>query len=130
MAEWEQLTLPGVDLDRRAVVPIEPQPWQTQKGWWGGGSFWVGDWNWEHTPGVTTCTNRPETSQGWLKNSPFQPGAEYADGAVIESVRAALISTGWVWVVTLRDYNDDDLVPFWEALRPPVVGGCDEAEAE
>ena len=113
-----QLTLPGVVLERQAVEPIEPEPWQTWAGMWWGGSFWVGDWNWEHHPGVTTCTNHPETSVGWLRNSPFQPGSGYGDG-VIEAVRPMLISTGWVWVLTLRDFDDDDLTPFWEALRPP-----------
>lgn len=115
---WEQLTLPGVELEWQAVVPIEPPPWQTTKaGVWFGGSFFAGDWNWEYSPGVTACASHPERSVGWLRNSPFQPGMGHGDG-VIESVRVAHISTGWVWVLTLRDYRDNDLVPFWEAIRP------------
>jgi len=114
---WVQLTLPGVELEWQAVVPMDPQPWQTVPGWWCGGSVFVGAWNWEYHPGNTACTNHPETSEGWLSHSPFRVGHGYGDG-VIESVRVQQISTGWVWVLTLRDFNDDDLVPFWEVLQP------------
>ena len=114
-----QLTLPGVELERQIVTPIDPPPWQTTRGWWCGGSCFIGDWNWEYSPGVTACTNHPESSTGWLSHSPLQPGMEY-DGLVIATVRVQHISTGWVWVATLRDYDDADLVPFWNALRRPL----------
>lgn len=114
-----QLVLPGIELDSQAVVPFDPEPYQTRRGMWNHGSPFIGDWNWEYRPGVTACTNIPERSENWLAKSPWQPGMEFEDGVVVDSVQIMLISVGWVWVLKLRGYNDDDLTPFWNSVKPP-----------
>lgn len=107
-------------LDWRVVVPIDPQPFKITKGraWFIGGCT-IGDWYCEtRLSGVSLITSSPATSEGLLRDSPYQVG-EFLDEGVISKVTVQWTSSmGWVWVVLLREFTEDE--PFnvyWRMVR-------------
>jgi hypothetical protein len=104
-------------LDWRIVIPLEPQPYQVGHYTMTAGPFCcVGDWIWHAKPGSTAVATHPERSKVYPSHCPFQVGKSY-QGGVIESVELAHVSTGWVWILHMREINDTDLTPFWDMLR-------------
>ena len=117
--EVEQLAWPW--LDRRAVVPMDPQVFKVE--WWMGlaipglGPQWA--WQNDERSSATLVMTNPAMSDSLIKRSPFQPGQAFDLQNVVERVEVRNTqSQGWVWVFFLRDFKEDDLEAYWSLLRP------------
>ncbi len=120
-----QLCFKQIPVDDRRLYPIIPQLFL-------GGGFFVGDWGWNYSGGVTLFTNHPYTSDSILKQSPFKKG-HYIEGRIISNVRVFQSGThGWVWIVELKDPEPEpeDFKSDWHfLLRRPEHLGCFECSA-
>jgi len=119
----EQLTL--FPLDRREVVPLDPQP--RQAGRWEPFPVCRGDWLWDAAPGVTYVSTRPENNpeSSFWGGCPLKVG-QYFRGGVVEAIDLAhTASQGWVWVFKMREFQEDEgLSVYWDMLLrgdPPLT---------
>ena len=89
-----------------------------------------GDWVWEWTSSCSIISTMPEENQSWLRSCPFEAGRPYGD-AIIESVRTTLLSTGWVWVIALREPEPEEFQTFWAAIGAfPKPKNCQWPEVD
>ena len=106
-------------LDWREVVPLDPQPHLAERF-----TCWPAvagvDWIWEYRPGINRICTYPAYAKGYgfYEHCPLRKGTFFR-GGVIEDITLQHISTGWVWIVRLREILDtDDFGVFHSMLQP------------